>query len=94
MKTTIRLLAVDALLLGLEVVVLIRLFTHPLVQDGYGGALHAASQTLLGLAASGAALTFAAVTRERNKVQQWFVFSSVLTSVGWLFLFGLASLAV
>jgi hypothetical protein len=87
--------AVDALLFVLEVVVLVRLFTvHPPGEGGYDGALRVAGQTLIGFFISGLALGFGAATRGALRMQSWFALLSLLTTLGWGFLFLLASVDV
>jgi hypothetical protein len=53
-----------------------------------------AGQTFLGLLTSVAALVFASVTRKTLKMQKWLTLTSAITTLGWGFLFVLASDAV
>ena len=92
MKVTKWMQATDALLVILQVIVLVRLFTvHPAGEKGFDSALRVAGQTMVGLLISAVALTFAAVTRRALKMQKWFGLVSLFTTLGWGVLFLLAS---
>lgn len=87
--------ATDAGLFILQCVILVRLLTvQPANEKGFDFALRWAGQTLLGLKVSLAALVFAALTRKARDVQKWFLWVSLVTTIGWGLLLLLASAAV
>jgi hypothetical protein len=67
---------------------------HPTGERAFDGAVRVAGQTFLGLLTSVAALVFASVTRKTLKMQKWLILTSAITTLGWGFLFVLASDAV